>query len=667
MNLADLSMPQYLYLGAVGCYLLFFALFLRLFWWKRYADTHFWRRRPALSIEGVTTKAREEGMALPRFSILIPARNEADVIERTVEHMSALQYPPEYYEVLVVTDEKEARAADESRERAVRVAAAAIRQRVPALDVLDEEREAAGLVVALLGALSLDGLEEVRRRLGRSVGVHLLQQVAPPLLRPLVWEAADWLLHRKGHRVAPHLLRLLRMRIPRATDEELQGAYAALLSLAIPTAVAYHTMRGGDGQALGQRLASVAAQAHHALTREILQSMVGALAADLLERLEEAGRDEALPERLAATYREIYPTTQDIMERKLREFAGRRDLPALKHVVVPYDFDGHLGGKRLGVEVPSTKGRALNWALDFIDGRSVWCGFYDAESRPDPRVMLYVAHKVLEAREWDVEPPRIFQGPVFQVRNWYEMGPFCKIASLYQAIAHDWYLPALFQRLPFVGGTNLFVEAKLLRQIGGYDHTSLTEDLELGTRAYLMQDAWPEYLPYPSSEQTPPTFVGFYRQRLRWATGHLQVMAKVRSNPGYDPARKGVLLRTLWRKGQGEWLFYQTATLVPPLVIILYLLDLIDPSVLGPSWHMAMNLLSTVYLGFTVYAFFRYLEHLDETSRPRRWMGQMGALAQLLVLPLAAFLFPVPYSSALVLAGLGRGPQQWVKTPRTRE
>ncbi|HYF76510.1 MAG TPA: hypothetical protein VD973_05235, partial [Symbiobacteriaceae bacterium] len=69
----------------------------------------------------------------------------------------------------------------------------------------------------------------------------------------------------------------------------------------------------------------------------------------------------------------------------------------------------------------------------------------------------------------------------------------------------------------------------------------------------------------------------------------------------------------------------------------------------------------------TIYAFFRYLAFLDQSARPRRWLGQLGALAQLLVLPLAAFLFPVPYSSAMVLASLGRGPSQWVKTPRTRE
>ncbi|HEY3365674.1 MAG TPA: glycosyltransferase family 2 protein [Symbiobacteriaceae bacterium] len=662
-----LTTPQYIYLGAVICYLVFFALFLRLFWWKHYAESNYWRRRPSVTKDGLVQRAHEAGQPLPRFSIVVPARNEADVIERTVEHMATLQYPPDLYEVVVVTDEKERLSARVRHDNAVKVAAAALSKGYENGGGRPPETEADGLVLGLLGALALEGFDQVRRRLGRSESMYLLQMIPGVLLRPMVWEASDRLLQHRGRRVERHLLRLLRIRLPGASEDDLQREYAALLSLAIPAAVAFCNLRGGDGRALGHRLAVLAARAHHSLTREIIQSMCDALAADLMVRLEETCRTGRLEERLATVYLEIYPTTQDIMERKLPEMAARTGVPALKHVEVPRDFDGTLGGRCLGVEVPSTKGRALNWALAYLDGRTTWCGFYDAESRPDPRVMLHVAHRLLEERAQDAEPPRIFQGPVFQVRNWYEMGPFCKIASLYQAIAHDWYLPALFRRLPFVGGTNLFVEAKLVRDIGGYDASSLTEDLELGTRAYLRAGAWPEYLPYPSSEQTPPTFAGFYRQRLRWATGHLQVMAKVRGATNCDEAKRHKLLRQLWWKGQGEWIFYQTATLVPPVIITLWAFGLVDPNVLGPFWHLAMNLLSTVYLGFTIYAFFRYLEHLDKAARPRNWLGQMGALAQLLVLPLAAFLFPVPYSSALVLSSLGRGPSAWVKTPRTRE
>jgi cellulose synthase/poly-beta-1,6-N-acetylglucosamine synthase-like glycosyltransferase len=666
--LADgLTAPQWIYLGAVACYLLFFALFLRLFWWKRYADRNFWRARPAdLTVEEIRERAAEANLALPRFSILVPARNEADVIERTVDHMSRLRYPPDLYEIVVITDEKEQIAADRQRPVTVGASIAAIAQSF--CPYAHETREG-GLVLAMLARLAAERLDDLHRRCGESDGTALLQSIPAHLLRPLVWEAAVRMLGGQGRRVHYPLIRLLRLRLPEAADERLQAAYAALLSLAIPTLLAFARLRGEQAlDRLARRLATHAAQAHHSLTQAIILRLGQLLAAEILENLEAASRQEHLPALLGETYREIYPTTQDVLDRKVAERAAAGDgLPDLKHLAVPYDFDGRYGGQRTGREVPSTKGRALNWGLPHIDGRSSWCGFYDAESRPDPRVLLYVAHRILQAKVWGLQLPRLFQGPVFQVRNWYEMGPFCKIASLYQAVAHDWYLPALFRKLPFVGGTNLIVEVELLRKIGGYDAAALTEDLELGTRAYLEEDAWPEYLPYPSSEQTPPTFRSFYRQRLRWATGHLQVMAKVKADPRWPVEKKRRLLRTLWRKGQAEWVFYQSATLVPPLVILLWWFDLVDPNILPAAWHWAMNLLSSVYLLFTVYAFFRYLSHLDQTARPQRWMGQLGAMAQLLLLPLAAFLFPVPYSSALVLWGLGKAPQHWVKTPRTRE
>ncbi len=660
----QLNTAEWLYLVAVGLHMLFFGLFLRMLWWKRYADTRYWNRRPSLSVEGLLAHANKHAQALPRISLVVPARNEADVIERTVDHLAGLEYPSHLYEVLVVTDEKEALAAEQRRKSAV---VDALTRVADGIEPPAPESESGSLILACLGGLALDGVDEVSRRLGRNEGLQLLARIPAPLLRPILWEASLQLLKKGGWRSDYRILRQLRGRLPGATEEQLQGAHAALLSLAMPSAVAFASLRGEDGEALGRRLASQAARAHHSLTREILQHLCSALAADLVSRMEEMARQERLEERLRGAFSEIYPTTQEIMERKVAEFRNRQEQPALKHLVVPRDFDGDLGGKQLGVDVPSTKGRALNWALSFIDGRSSWCGFYDAESRPDAKVMLYIAHRVLEERISGHTLPRIFQGPVFQVRNWYEMGPFCKIASLYQTISHDWHLPVVFRKLPFVGGTNVFVESTLLREIRGFDSSTLTEDLELGTRAWLAAGAWPDYLPYPSSEQTPPTFAGFYRQRLRWATGHIQVMNKIQSEQTGSVEKRRRLLRELWVKGQAQWIFYQSATLVPLMGLGLWLLGLLDPNVLPPAWRISLNIMSTAYLGFTIYAFFRYIRYLDPTSRPQQWLGQLVAVAQLLVLPLAAFLFPVPYSSAVLLSALGRGPSQWVKTPRTKE
>ena len=73
--------------------------------------------------------------------------------------------------------------------------------------------------------------------------------------------------------------------------------------------------------------------------------------------------------------------------------------------MVPFDFDGKLGGNRTGGNVPSTKGRALNWGLGFLNPRSEICGFYDAKP-PHEEVLLYVGYRRL------LEPgaSRVLQG-----------------------------------------------------------------------------------------------------------------------------------------------------------------------------------------------------------------------------------------------------------------
>ena len=43
----------------------------------------------------------------PKFSIIVPARNEADVVERTITKLTQLNYPQDRFEIVVITDEKE--------------------------------------------------------------------------------------------------------------------------------------------------------------------------------------------------------------------------------------------------------------------------------------------------------------------------------------------------------------------------------------------------------------------------------------------------------------------------------------------------------------------------------------------------------------------------------
>lgn len=663
---AFLTGPQVVYVCAVAVYLVFFLLFARFFLWKYLADRDHWGSRPPLTVGGIVQAAQATGRRLPRFTVLVPARNEAKVIAKTVEHLAHLDYPRTAYEVLVATDEKETHDARRVRRAAVdgalRVFASRARRDGGGSGAASRFAPETGQV--LVQVLAEQALTEYTTRRGQYSMLTTPTGLAwvPPSRRvELLREVAQELIAGNGRVSLRRLFCLLERMVPDRPAERLVHDYPSLLGLAIPVVTAYCELGGnGRGRLVSTMLQKVA-HAQHRTTKEILGALTRLFSGRILDSL--AAEDpDVLQARLEAAAERALPTTQDVLQYKLDELSRCPAAARVRHVVVPFDFDGAVGGRCTGAPVPSTKGRALNYALAHVDPDTEICGFYDAESRPDPRVLMHVAWR----RMTDPEA-RLFQGPVFQVRNFFQMSPLCKIASLYQALAHEWYLPQLFRRLPFVGGTNLFIERALLAELGGYDQGSLTEDLELGVRAYLRTGVWPEYLPYVSSEQTPPTLKGFFRQRLRWGTGHLQVMDKLRSDGACNPERRRRLLHHLFVKGQFEWSIYQLATMIPPAVLILYALGYVDPNVLPTAAHLTLNGFTAVYFGFTVYAYLRYLGYVDMTARPRSPLGHWSVLPQLILLPLAAFMFPVPYSTAMVLKGLGREPKAWVKTPRTAE
>lgn len=653
-----LTTPQTIYLIAVTMYFVLFLMFCRFFLWKRYSEGRYWRVRPKLSQADITALAVKQQKDIPFFSILVPARNEAQVIEKTVKHMLGLNYPKNAYEIIVVTDEKEALESARVRPLVVRETLAFLRGKPP-----DDARRAQVRTLAL-GVLSELALREYRTRDLRDhawLTPLVLTQGDLGRCRDIIAALSNDLVATRGRLSMGKIYCLLRRAFPECDDKEIARLYPNYLCLTLPVVAAYAKLCGERDERLLRSVFTFTTKANHRVTQDLLSRFTALITADMLTYLKaslEQGEGEELCVRLAAW---CFPTTQDVLARVGSELPA--DAPQFKHVTVPFDYDGHCPGRLTGTAVPSTKGRALNYALaSSISEKTTICGFYDAESRPAPDVLLYVAHKKLSDSS-----TAIWQGPVFQVRNFYEMGAFSKIASLYQAVAHDWYLPVVFRRLPFAGGTNLYVDYALLVELKGYDHQILTEDLELGTRAYLTTGAWPEYLPYASSEQTPPHFQSFYKQRLRWGTGHLQILDKIRLTEGCKAERKAKLLRQLTLKGPVEWTFYQAVTLLPPTMLLLYWTGNVDPTVLPDVVRMLLHVLSLVYVTFTFYAFYRYYTHIDRTGRPLTWYGHVGVAMELCFLPFAAFFFPVPYTSAMVLKAMGKHPTAWTKTPRTSE
>lgn len=659
-----MTTAQILYFIAFSVYLVFFLLFARFFVWKAYSGRKYWNRKCVLRPADLTETAKALGKSLPFISILVPARNESLVIENTVRHLARLNYPKDSYELVIVTDEKEVVQARSERAVIARVSEEILRGRGISEEFPAEIESCVRAV--LLSCLSDYALHEYLSKGFQktySVGVAELSAIPGPERLRMVRDICNAILAAGGAPPKGKLQGIVRKTCPWLSKLDQERVYPACLAVAVPVLAAFADLYKGDSRRLLDRAIQHTVRASHELTQDIVRQMTDFIAGRVSVAVRKAASSGELAKKVRFFAEDAYPTTQEVVERVKKETVLSGDFPSLKHVSVPVDFDGELGGKRLGHEVPSTKGRALNWGIGFLDERTEVCGFYDAESRPDKDVLLYVGYRRL------MEPHKckVLQGPVFQVRNFYQMTPFCRIAALYQCISHDWYLPWLFRTLPFVGGTNVFVERDLLVAVGGWDRTVLTEDLEFGARAYLWREAWPEYLPYPSSEQTPATFRAFFRQRLRWGTGHMQVVDKVKNDGSSEPKKRRRLRRDLIIKGQVEWIAYQIATFVPPVALVLHYNNLLDPTAVPVGWQWMLQGFSLVYLCFTVYAFKRYSQFIDQTCRPQSFLGACAVYLCLFLLPLAAFVFPVPYTSALVLKSLGREPKTWIKTPRTEE
>ncbi|HHY17756.1 MAG TPA: glycosyltransferase [Firmicutes bacterium] len=660
-----MTTAQTLYVVAFSVYLLFFVLFARFFVWKHYSEKKYWNQKPHLTQEDLEMTASRMGKKVPFISILVPARNESLVIENTLRHLVSLHYDEQSFEIICVTDEKEILAAKKERQKVLTAAKTLIRdphdKHLIGMEIAQKTRE------TIISSLSEYALAEFLSRTFEtdySLGIPELSLLPAKERHMIVRDISIEIFNSGGTPNVKRLRSIVRKICPWLSELDIDRLYPASLAVSMPVLAAYTQFFDDSGYPVLKRAINHTARANHELTQDIILRMTEFIAGRVAAILKSTVNTQEFKKKILAAMKDMYPTTQEVVGAVQQDLKQRKKIyPELRHVVVPFDFDGKLSGKRTGGDVPSTKGRALNWGLSFLNPRSEICGFYDAESRPHWEVLLYVGYKRLLAPGTS----RVLQGPVFQVRNFYSMSPFCRIAALYQAIAHDWYLPWLFRTLPFVGGTNVFVEKTLLIDIGGWDCHVLTEDLELGVRAYLKCSAWPEYLPYSSSEQTPPNFRAFFKQRLRWGTGHLQVVDKISADSIGALSQRRTLKRNLIIKGQLEWVAYQIATFVPPIAMILHYRKLLDPHIVPPAGQWMLSLFSMVYMGFTVYAFRRYREHLDTSVEPDGFTGWAAVYLGLLLLPLAAFMFPVPYTTALILKTVGKEPKTWVKTPRTGE
>lgn len=286
------------------------------------------------------------------------------------------------------------------------------------------------------------------------------------------------------------------------------------------------------------------------------------------------------------------------------------------------------------------KPHQLNLGLKMAKGDIVT--IFDAEDEPHPDILQVINATFL------TEPVDVVQSGV-QLMN-HNTKWFCFLNVLEYFF---WFKSALhfFARCGMtpLGGNTVFVKRELMQRLGGWDHTTLTEDADLGIRLciakakvrILYDDA------FVTKEETPNTIEQFIKQRTRWNQGFIQILFAGRWKQLEKFSQRMLALYVLILPEVQAFF-----TIMIPISILMFFF------VKMPVWMAIITFLPLYCLIFSVFVSLAGLhEFVKVHHRPWKWSEAFTLLL--------AF---IPYQLLLGIGALRavwrqvRGSTNWEKT-----
>lgn len=353
--------------------------------------------------------------------------------------------------------------------------------------------------------------------------------------------------------------------------------------------------------------------------------------------------------------------TKDEVMRVKHELQGRFGDNFVSYLEVPKWYSGSYNDLT-ETNTKSTKGRALNFALQMIERTLQWdhidmIGVLDADGRLHPNVLKEVAYnRVLKGS-------KILQGPVFQVSNFKDVSLVGIAAGLELAIHHITELPSNLLtpgRVQFLAGTNYFIDKDLIVEVGGWDQHALVEDAELALRAYVKARVVADWIGSPEIEQTPQNFSVYKKQRRRWVRGHLDLIRVVMNSD----IEYRVKAQFYWKIFTSQFRFL--LDLGVPILAISFLIIGIYADIGGYVQILSVMLLLFAVLMWDLYgSIYRRINlYIDSTAK----FGHKARMSSKLFIFSPIFMFVQSIPRMLALKDyLLSAPTQWYKTERTRE
>ncbi|WP_162824099.1 glycosyltransferase [Peterkaempfera bronchialis] len=176
---------------------------------------------------------------------------------------------------------------------------------------------------------------------------------------------------------------------------------------------------------------------------------------------------------------------------------------------------------RRAADAPGGKSAALNDALALADGEVVVV--FDADHQPTPGCLRELLRPFADPQIAAVQGRCVVRNP--------------RDSMVARLVAVDYlcgYLVNMAGRhrvygLPAYGGANCAVRTRLLRELGGWNVASVTEDTDLSLRIWLSGHRIGYAEQAVDTELAVTGLSAYYRQRYRWARGHQQVCRDYRA------------------------------------------------------------------------------------------------------------------------------------------
>ncbi|MCL4353107.1 glycosyltransferase [Patescibacteria group bacterium] len=171
-------------------------------------------------------------------------------------------------------------------------------------------------------------------------------------------------------------------------------------------------------------------------------------------------------------------------------------------------------------DFPINKPHALNLGLNTSKNEII--AIFDAEDEPHPDIYHIVNTVMLKERA------DIIQSGVQLINyrsHWFSAFNCMEYFFWFKSGLN--FFARVGQVIP-LGGNTVFIKTPLLKDVGGWDDSCLTEDADIGIR--LVQNGAKIKVVYDeqyvTKEETPHSIKEFIKQRTRWNQGFLQVLIK---------------------------------------------------------------------------------------------------------------------------------------------